>query len=686
MFNAAATQAQYMSAASAIEPLSIAVTLKLNNRTALDTLIAAQHTPGNSSYHKWLTNEQSRDAFSPTADQAQAVADYLTRNGFINVQISSSRMLITATGTAGTAQQAFNTALGAYAKSDGNRGIAPLNQVQVPAGLSQIDQVLGLNTMANPHVHSLSGSVLPARITSSLGTGGTNGYYPDGFATVYSRPSNRTASGTVVAVVGWGDMTGSVSDLKQFESARGIAAVPTSILPAANQRSTDTTGRIEWSLDSQAVVGISGGVKQLLFYTTGGTYSANSGSSGSAWASLATLIDQVVTDNTAKVINMSWGTGECGGKDTFLDSAFARGVTQGQTFSASSGDNGAYPCAASENGVYGNKKLLSVEYPASSPYVIAVGGTTLNSDSSLNYKSESAWAYSGGGISDAEAQPSWESSLSASYRQVPDVAFDADPTTGTILYFNGAVYSQVGGTSLASPLFVGAWAVLESANNNSLGFAPQLIYSNIGQLNNASAIHDVTSGNNGYYSTQSGYDDVTGWGSFNITNLLASFGGQPSYTYTVTASAGAGGAISPSGTVSVTSGATPAFAVTPNAGYAVSNVGGTCGGTLNGTTYTTTAIAANCTVAATFVAQTSTHVVTASAGSNGSISPSGYLTVKSGQTQAFKVTPNSGYTASVGGTCGGTLNGNTYTTKAITANCTVAATFTQSSTRSTRLR
>ncbi|MCL1960909.1 MAG: hypothetical protein FWG56_03870 [Desulfovibrionaceae bacterium] len=142
---------------------------------------------------------------------------------------------------------------------------------------------------------------------------------------------------------------------------------------------------------------------------------------------------------------------------------------------------------------------------------------------------------------------------------------------------------------------------------------------------------------------------------------------------TVTASAGAGGAISPSGGVAAQGGSAQTFTLTPNTGYAVSTVGGTCGGTLSGNTYTTRAITANCTVTASFKTQT---VITASAGANGSISPAGAVGVASGTSGTFTVTPNAGYRiSSVGGTCGGTLNGNTYTTNAITKSCTVTSMF-----------
>ncbi|MBF0459632.1 MAG: fibronectin type III domain-containing protein [Nitrospirae bacterium] len=147
---------------------------------------------------------------------------------------------------------------------------------------------------------------------------------------------------------------------------------------------------------------------------------------------------------------------------------------------------------------------------------------------------------------------------------------------------------------------------------------------------------------------------------------------QTSATYTVTPSAGANGTISPATTQSVSSGKTIQFTVTPNTGYTAS-VSGTCSGTLSGNTYTTSAITANCTVNATFTAVT--YIVYPSAGDNGTISPATPTTVNAGKTISFTLTPQTGYYASAGGGCNGTLSGNVYTTSPINANCTVTAYF-----------
>ena len=147
-------------------------------------------------------------------------------------------------------------------------------------------------------------------------------------------------------------------------------------------------------------------------------------------------------------------------------------------------------------------------------------------------------------------------------------------------------------------------------------------------------------------------------------------------TYTVTASAGANGTITPP-TQSVNYGATASFAVTPNTGYSVASVSGdTCTVTHGSvTTWTTNAITANCAVTASFTINA--YTVTATAGANGTIAPPTQI-VNYGGTASFMVTPSTGYTASMtGDTCTVThSSGTTWTTNAITANCAVTASFT----------
>jgi hypothetical protein len=151
---------------------------------------------------------------------------------------------------------------------------------------------------------------------------------------------------------------------------------------------------------------------------------------------------------------------------------------------------------------------------------------------------------------------------------------------------------------------------------------------------------------------------------------------SPSPSYTVTPSAGSGGSLGPSTPQTVDYDGTVSFSVNPNTGFSISSVTG-CNGTLKGNSYTTGPITGDCTVTATFAAIT--YTITPSATGSGSISPTGPVPVNCGCSKTLAVTPNKGYTAVMGGTCGGTLSGTTYTTKPITANCSVSANFVQSS-------
>jgi hypothetical protein len=148
--------------------------------------------------------------------------------------------------------------------------------------------------------------------------------------------------------------------------------------------------------------------------------------------------------------------------------------------------------------------------------------------------------------------------------------------------------------------------------------------------------------------------------------------GEPPPTHTVTPVAGDNGSIAPDTPQTVNEGATTSFTVTPDAHYRIADVTG-CGGSLDGGTYTTGPIMADCTVNATF--EIVTHTVTPEAGDNGSIAPDTPQTVDDGATTAFTITPLPTYLIDTVTGCNGTLEGNVYTTGAITGDCTVTATF-----------
>jgi hypothetical protein len=209
------------------------------------------------------------------------------------------------------------------------------------------------------------------------------------------------------------------------------------------------------------------------------------------------------------VVSMSFGSGEFGG-ETALDSTFTtpNGHTP-VTFLASTGDNGA-----------------PGGYPAYSPNVIAIGGTSLFLNPDNSYKSEVGWSGSGGGISQFEAQPSFQTGLPFAKRTIPDVSAIADPATGVAVYdtydFGAATpWDAIGGTSLACPFWAGIIAITDQervANGDSLLDGPSQTLPLLYGLPQAD-FHDITSGNNGF-AAGPGYDLVTGRGTPVVPSLV----------------------------------------------------------------------------------------------------------------------------------------------------------------------
>jgi kumamolisin len=223
--------------------------------------------------------------------------------------------------------------------------------------------------------------------------------------------------------------------------------------------------------------------------------------------------NRAVSDGIVDVVNSSFGGCETGDTafDTSTNQIATQGAAKGITFAASSGDSGSAEC----NGSTG------VSSPASDPEFVAIGGTSLTVTSSGGYTSESAWNGSGGGVSTQWAEPSYQSGVagaSTSGRNVPDVAFDANPSTGYSWFFNGAWSGPIGGTSLACPIYSALQTEINQRQNSRNGFVNTRIY-NVFKASGYADFHDVTSGSNGAFSAHSGFDNVTGIGSAEGWNL-----------------------------------------------------------------------------------------------------------------------------------------------------------------------
>jgi subtilase family serine protease len=477
------------------QPMHIVVALKLRNQAQLHSFIASLHQPN---APKPMTSEQFMQAHSPTSAQAQAVANFMRHAGFTNVEIAPNRLLVSGDAPAASVQAAFGTSFVSVKTHDGRMAYANTQDAHVPASLQDsVLSVVGLQTVHTAHTmvqQSQFGSVQPMAVT---------GHNPTEFASIYGGSGVPTAAGVTVGIITQGSLTNVINDLNRFTSNNGLPTVTTQTVNTGGT-SSDTSGDGEWDLDSQDIVGIGGGqVGKIIFYNE--PTLSNS--------ALTSNVNTVVSRNEAKIINMSLGECETAaqgdGSAAAQDQSFQQAVAQGQTFSISTGDSGADECG--DGGT-------TPSWPAASQYVIAAAGTTLNA-STTTWSSETVWSGSGGSESTFEPKPSWQTLWSGPRRGVADIAYDADPNSGAKVIVDGAT-QQIGGTSLAAPLFSGAWARMIASKGTSIGFAGPLIY----QLP-ASSFHDITSGNNGGETATVGYDLASGRGSPIISQMNANLGG-----------------------------------------------------------------------------------------------------------------------------------------------------------------
>jgi subtilase family serine protease len=371
---------------------------------------------------------------------------------------------------------------------------------------------------------ALAGSAVPeielavsGAITAASNLGQPAGLSPQQISQAYSFDQitfNNGAvkgdgSGQTIAIVDAYNQPNLASDLHIFDSMYGLPDPPRftvvnqnggNSLPAA-----DPNWGVEESLDVEWAHAIAPGANILLV-------EANSNS----YADLMAAVNYARNQPGVSVVSMSWGSSEFS-SETAYDSYFTTPSGHpGVAFIASSGDNGL------------------VEYPSTSPNVLAVGGTQLTTDSAGNYVSEIAWSGSGGGISTDEAQPSYQRGVvtqTSTYRAVPDVAYDASSASPYAIYdsygYNG--WLEAYGTSAGAPQWAALVAIADQGRallGEGALTGAQLL-STLYQLPQ-SDFHDITSGGNGSYSAAAGYDLVTGRGSPIANRIVAGLVGPGS--------------------------------------------------------------------------------------------------------------------------------------------------------------
>ena len=534
-------EAGRMSSTSKIEGITLFFNRSAAQESDLKTLLAAQQNSSSPLYHQWLTPEQVASRFGMSEADLATVKSWLTAQGFTDISIARQRNLIRFSGTVAQVESAFGTQMHYY-NVDGEVHYAPSTALSVPKALGSVVAGVGnLNTF-KPHAMHTTPAKLNSQFVSS--TSGNVFFDPASIKKAYNIGSTYTGAGQTIAVVGQSAVA--MSDIENFQSAAGLTVKdPTAVLVPGSGSSTIVSGdETESDLDLEWAGAIAPGAKILFVYT-------GNSSSYSVFDSIVYAIEE----NLAPIISVSYGGCEYANASVIpaLESIFSAAAAQGQTISVSSGDMGSSGCFSSSSSTHSSYEYeLQVDYPASSAYVTAVGGTEttstyLSDDGTywdakgssdivgglLQYLPEVAWndsasentlSASGGGVSQYVTKPSWQAGTiggqampsSNGYRMVPDVALysssenpgylicSSDYATMGILnscssgFRDGGSGSTsgyltvIGGTSAAAPVFAGMVALINEAEGYTSGQ---------GQINNT--LYSLAANTNYYGNTSS---------------------------------------------------------------------------------------------------------------------------------------------------------------------------------------
>jgi subtilase family serine protease len=494
---------------------------------ALKAAALAVSTPGSATYHQFLTPEQYRSQFGPTADEVAAVESYLASAGLSVTGVESSNRYISVSGTVAAAQQAFGVSIQNFVH-DGQRVQAPTSDVTLPDSVADsVLTVTGLDTTAhqmapppagfrNARPCSIFYGQIPATFMADFKTplptfdGATLPYAPCGytgpqFRAAYEGDTDLDGSGVTVAITDAYASPTIATDANTYAMQHGDGAYGLGQLTEVKPGSFNRQGKCDpsgWygeeTLDVEAVHAMAPGAN-IRYYASASCFDDD----------FLDTLARVVDEDQVQLVSNSWGDleqNESTANIAAYEQVFLQGAEEGISFLYSSGDNGDE---------LANSGLKQADYPTSDPYVTSVGGTATAINRNGKLASETGWGTvkyalssdgkswtpagflygSGGGSSALFNQPAYQAgTVPGATRGVPDVAMDADPTTGMLIGITqtfpaGVDYGEyrIGGTSLASPLFAGMTALsLQNGAQDGLGLLNPVIYGSA-----SSAFRDV---------------------------------------------------------------------------------------------------------------------------------------------------------------------------------------------------
>ncbi len=522
--------------------MTLSFQMTQSQQDALSQLLLQQQEPGSPMYHRWLTPEQFAARFGLSPHDSAAVASWLTGHGFAINAIARGGQWISFSGTAAQVQQAFGTRIHTV-QINGETHLANLTPPALPSALAGVvSSIQGLNDF-RPRPRNIARRVSP-EYTSSVS--GSHYLVPGDFQTIYDvnplLSAGVNGTGITIAVMGQVDLN--LANIATFRTLSGLPpSVPTVKLygtdPGVPARAAGapTPGDVDESQLDVEWAGAAAPNASILYVN-----------STAAFTSLTNTID----NNLAPIISISYGDCEpnFGSSINAYNQALQQAAAQGQTVVGPSGDSGATDC---DGGTGPTGKTitsavngLAVDFPASSPYVTGVGGTTLNegsgnywntanganSASAISYIPEITWndtsttnglSASGGGASTAFPKPSWQIGNGVPNdfsRDVPDVALAGSPNhdgylictenyntntlvdigsscnNGTYRAVGSGALAVVGGTSAGTPSFAGILALVMQKTASRLGNANPVLYALANGTHYNNVFHDITVGSN----------------------------------------------------------------------------------------------------------------------------------------------------------------------------------------------
>lgn len=583
----------YRGAADPNANIGFRLYLGWNNPSAVEALAKSVSDPHSSAYGQYLTPAQFRQQFAPSQSQVGAVQSWLRSQGFNVEYTPQNNHYVSAEGTVAQAQTAFGASFGMYSVN-GLTVRSPSADVSVPSALAGVvSGVVGLDDSAQFVVTNHTSGDAPPPAAFVTGTpcstywgekqavGFTNpygagtlpyapcGYTPAQIKGAYGISSTYDGSGQTVAIIDAYAAPTILQDVNQWSVNRGLPQMQGNQLtqvvapgtyhhPERGQKQDPQGWYGEETLDVESVHGMAPAAN--IVYV----------GAPNNFQDLDAALNHVVDKHLAQIVSNSYGFNTELVPFGFLkpvEDTILQGVVEGIGIYFSSGDN------SDESLVEG---FVTTDWPASSPFVTAVGGTTLAAGASNNYLFETGWGTTtsswtgsswspaapgswlygaGGGVSRIFPEPSYQQGVVPNAvftaqghtgRAVPDISALADPNAGYIVgetqtFPDGSVkYDEyrLGGTSLACPIMAGIMALADQAHGSPHGFANPLFYS----LAGSASFHDIvspastvavvrTNYNNGVdasgglsyrlrtmnqtlsLQTTPGYDDVTGLGT-----------------------------------------------------------------------------------------------------------------------------------------------------------------------------